>query len=606
MRYGVGIACLVLGCTAPETKTVAPAPPAGPTVEAAHTFLTTAEEQLRQLAVRSNRASWVQANFITHDTELMAAEASEAIISAGVDSALMAATYEGLALSPEDARKLTLLKRALTMPAPKDPAKTAELTRIATSLESTYGKGKWCQQVGGKQTCLALGELEDILAESRDPKRLVDVWAGWRTISPPMRADYQRLVELLNEGARGLGYSDIGTMWRSKYDMEPQAFAAELERVWGQVKPLYDALHCYVRQKLNKQYGDSVVPKEGPMPAHVLGNMWGQQWGNIYPLVAPKTATPTIDLTARLKDKKIDAKELVRIGERFFSSLGFAPLPDTFWERSLFVKPQDRDVVCHASAWDVEDGNDLRIKMCIKVNDEDFYTVHHELGHNYYQRAYTHLPFLFRDSANDGFHEAVGDAVALSVTPKYLVQIGLIDKEPPESGDIALLLKQALDKVAFLPFGLLVDQWRWKVFSGEIGADGYNKGWWDLVRTYQGIVPPVARDESQFDPGAKYHVPANVPYARYFLSHVLQFQFHRSLCELAGSTGPLHRCSIYGNAAAGEKLRAMLAMGQSQPWPEALAALGAGRDIDASAVIDYFAPLKTWLDAENKGATCGW
>jgi peptidyl-dipeptidase A len=387
--------------------------------------------------------------------------------------------------------------------------------------------------------------------------------------------------------------------------MAPDAFAKEVERLWEQLKPFYVSLHAYVRWKLREKYGDA-VPANGPIPAHLLGNIWAQDWSNVYDLVAPKDADPGFDLTKILKAKNPDAKEMVRYGERFFTSLGFAPLPDTFWERSLFTKPRDREVVCHASAWDVDNVNDLRIKMCITPNAEDFSTIHHELGHNFYQRAYNTKPGLFRDSANDGFHEAVGDTIALSITPEYLVKIGLLDKAPDPSKDIGLLLSRALEKIAFLPFGLLIDQWRWKVFSGEITPANYNAGWWDLRTRYQGIAPAVERTEKDFDPGAKYHIPANTPYTRYFLSYILQFQFHKALCEAAGNKGPLYECSVYGNAEAGKRFREMLELGQSQPWQDTLEKLTGTRQMDASAILDYFAPLQAWLAEQNKGQTCGW
>ncbi|MEP0547756.1 MAG: M2 family metallopeptidase [Rhodothermales bacterium] len=578
-------------------------PMAEPTVGDAVAFADSAEAVLYDLGVKAGRAAWVQANFITHDTEIIAAEANENYVAARVALAGEAARFNGLDLPYDVARKLNMLRTSMTMPAPSDPAKTRELTQIAARMESTYGSGEYCPADG---ECQNLGDFEEVIDNSRDPEALEEAWAGWRTISPAMRADYERFVELMNEGARELGYADVGALWRSNYDMPPDAFAAELDRLWDQVRPLYEDLHCYVRAELNAQYGDDVVPLDEPIPAHLLGNMWAQEWGNVYDLVAPGDADPGYDLTALLQQDGYDALKMVRTGEQFFSSLGLDPLPDTFWERSLFTKPADRDVVCHASAWDVDEVDDLRIKMCIEVNAEDFNTVHHELGHNYYQRAYNQLPYLYRNSANDGFHEALGDAVALSITPAYLVDIGLLDAEPSADKDLGLLLRDALDKIAFLPFGLLVDQYRWKVFSGEIGPDAYNAAWWDLREQYQGIQAPVARTEADFDPGAKYHVPANVPYTRYFLARILQFQFHRSLCEAAGYEGPLNRCSIFGNEAAGDRLDAMMQMGAGRPWPEALEALTGSPEMDATAILDYFAPLQTWLDEQNEGRTCGW
>ncbi len=587
-------AAIALACTQAE---------APPTPQEAADFVDRAEAELLKSWIDRERAGWVQVNFITEDTELMSAAASERTIKLAVKLAQEAARFNGLDLDADVARKLDKLKLALTLPAPSDDAETTELTQIAAGMEGAYGRGEYCGEDG---ECRDLAVLSRTMGSSRDADELLDAWRGWRTISPPLRADYQRFAELGNKGAQELGFADLGAMWRSKYDMDPDAFAAELDRLWDQVRPLYDALHCHVRAKLAEAYGEGVVDPAGPIPAHLLGNMWAQSWDNVYALVAPDDVEAGYDLTELLKSKGIDELEMVRYGERFFTSLGFEPLPETFWQRSLFIQPTDHDAVCHASAWDIDWQDDLRIKMCIEINAEDFNTIHHELGHNFYQRAYKHQPPLYTDSANDGFHEAVGDAVALSVTPAYLVELGLLESEPDASADLGLLLRMGLDKVAFLPFGLLVDQWRWQVFSGQITAENYNAGWWRLRQKYQGIAPPVERTESDFDPGAKYHVPANTPYTRYFLAHILQFQFHRALCAAAGYEGRLNRCSIYNSAAAGERLAEMLEMGSSRPWPEALEALTGQKQMDATAILDYFAPLKTWLDEQNAGRTCGW
>jgi len=568
-------------------------------------FLEHVNAEMLRLGNAASRAGWTQATYITPDTETMAAEANEALVNAATGFAKQAAKFGDAKVTPAERRQLDLLRTSLTVAAPVDPKEAEEVTRLLAGLEGAYGRGKYCPSGAQGEDCLDIEEITEILAENRDPRRLQEVWEGWHTISIPMRKDYARFVELSNKGARTLGFADTGAMWRSKYDMPPDAFAGELNRLWEQLQPFYVSLHAYVRSRLREKYG-SIVPEKGPIPAHLLGNLWQQDWSNIYPLVAPAGAGAGVDLTERLKAKKVDALEMVRIGERFFTSLGFAPLPKTFWERSLFVKPRDREVVCHASAWDVDNVNDLRIKMCIDVNAEDFTTIHHELGHNFYQRAYNTLPTLFRDSANDGFHEAVGDTLALSVTPEYLVRIGLLDKAPPATDDIPLLLRAALERLAFLPFGLIVDQWRWQVFDGSVAPANYNRAWWDLKLKYQGVAPSSPRGEDFFDPGAKYHVPANTPYTRYFLAGILQFQFHRALAKEAGCTGPLHRCSIYGSKEAGKKLEAMLKMGASRPWPEALEVLTGQREMDASAMADYFAPLKKWLDEQNKGKAVGW
>jgi peptidyl-dipeptidase A len=600
----LGMFLLILGVMSTlgtDEKVSSPQPP---TVEEAVAFIKNAEARLLELNVLSSRADWVKSTYITEDTEILAAKADERAIAAQVDLAKQATRFDHLKLPADVARKMMLLKVSLVLPTPADPKASAELTDIAARMEGTYGKGKWCPP--GKEKCLDIEDLTRLMATSRDPQELRDAWVGWHQISRPMRKDFARYVELSNQGARELGFPDTGALWRSKYDMPADDFAKELDRLWEQVRPLYVELHAYVRSKLREKYGQQAVPASGPIPADLLGNMWAQSWENIYPLVAPPNADPGYDLTEILKSRNTDALGMVRYGEHFFTSLGFAPLPQTFWERSMFVKPRDREVVCHASAWDVDFSQDLRVKMCIDITAEYFSTIHHELGHNFYQRAYSHQPFLFCDSANDGFHEAIGDTIALSITPQYLVKLGLLDKAPDPSKDLGLLMQRALEKIAFLPFGLLIDQWRWKVFSGQITPQDYNRAWWDLRLKYQGVAPPAPRSEEDFDPGAKYHVPANVPYTRYFLADILQFQFHRALAKTAGCTEALNRCSIYDNKEAGARLAKMLEMGASRPWPEALEALTGQQQMDATAIRDYFAPLEKWLKEQNQGKPVGW
>ena len=572
---------------------------AKPTMTEAEKFIADAEQRLFELNIKYSRADWVKSTFITDDTENLSADANKELIAATTELAETSRRFDAVDLPYDTARKMQLLKLSLTLPAPKDPAERDELTKIAASMEGDYGKDKYCPE-GGKGKCLSLGDMETIMANSRNPEELKRIWLGWHQVSPPYRKNYQRYVELANKGAREMGFKDVGAMWRAKYDMGPDAFAAEMERLWQQVKPLYDLLYSYTRKKLAAEYGREIVPEEGLIPAHLLGNMWAQSWTNVYRLLKPEGGDRGYDLTEILKARNTDPKQMIRYGEGFFTSLGFDQLPATFWERSMLVKPQVREVVCHASAWHVDFEKDVRLKMCIQITEEDFTTIHHELGHNYYQMAYAGQPFLYRDSANDAFHEAIGDTIALSVTPPYLKQIGLIEKVPNQTADIGFLLQRALEKVAFLPFGYLVDQWRWQVFSGAVGPDDYNKAWWDLRAKYQGVAPPAPRSEQDFDAGAKYHVAANTPYARYLLAAILQFQFHRALCRAAGFHGPLYQCSIYGNRAAGEKLKQMLAMGQSKPWPEALKAITGEEKMDATAILDYFAPLKQWLVEQNK------
>ena len=598
LRFGsFALMLFLVGCAGTSSSSFPGAASGGD----AKKFVEEAEATLLKLANEAGQAGWVAANFITQDTEALSALAGERSISAAVKYAKEAAKFDETKQAPDVARKLRILKTGLTLAAPADPKESLEVTQLQTKIEGMYGRGKF--ELQGKT--LNIDDVGRIMGSSRDAKELEAVFEGWQTIARPMRADYQRFVELSNKGAKEIGFADTGAMWRSKYDMPADDFSKELDRLWGQVRPLYEKLHAYTRWKLRAKYGD-VVPDKGPIPAYLLGNVWAQQWGNIYPLLSPPAADPGYDLSTILKQRKTDALAMTRTGEAFFTSLGFAPLPKTFWERSLFVRPRDRDVVCHASAWDVDNVEDLRIKMCIEPTAEDFNTIHHELGHNFYQRAYNKQPFFFRDSANDGFHEAIGDTIALSITPEYLKRIGMITTVPDPSKDLGLLLRQALDKIAFLPFGLLVDQWRWQVFNGQIPAAKYNEGWWTLRAKYQGVAPRAPRGEANFDAGAKYHVPGNTPYTRYFLAHILQFQFHRALAKAAGCTSPLHRCSIYGSKEAGAKLNAMLKLGASRPWQEALEKLTGSKQMDASAIRDYFAPLEKWLDEQNQGKPVGW
>ena len=578
------------------------------TPEGAKQWVAAVEKDLFDFSVDAARTQWVNATYITDDTDALAAKSGAEGTEKSVTYALEAAKYaEVPGLDADVKRKLDILRNGIVLPAPTTEGAADELAEIATGLQSEYGKGKGTldgKPISGSDIEAEMGNLDHTPAEFQE------MWTSWHdNVGAPMKDDYARMVEIANQGAEELGFADVGAMWRSGYDMPADDFTAETERLWQEVKPLYMALHTYVRGRLNAKYGDAVQPKTGPIRADLLGNMWAQEWGNIYPLVAPEGAGDLgYDIGDLLKAKGKGPLDMVRAGEGFYSSLGFEKLPETFWQRSLFTKPADREVVCHASAWDVDNIDDIRIKMCIKVNADDFVTIHHELGHNYYQRAYNQQPYLYLNGANDGFHEAIGDFVALSITPEYLVQIGLLDRKdvPSADKDIGLLLRQAMDKVAFLPFGLLVDKWRWGVFDGSITPANYNQAWVDLKREYQGITPPVERPADAFDPGAKYHIPANTPYMRYFLARILQFQFYKAACEQAGWKGPLHRCSFYGNKQVGEKLNAMLEMGASKPWPDALETFTGSREMSGKAMMEYFAPLKKWLDQQNKGMKAGW
>lgn len=571
----------------------------------ADAFSARVDTELLELYRASETAHWVHETDLTDAHERAAALTDEATMAYLSKTIPRAASYDPSTVDPIVARQLMLLKTSSPLPAPADAALRAELAATATRMGSTYGKGEWCPS--GPESCLDIGEISEKLAASSDPAEQKALVHGWQTIAEPMRADYTRFVELGNQGAREIGFADLGELWRSGYDMPPAELEAEVDRLWGQLAPLYEQLHCNTRAKLSEKYGAEVVPPTGPIPAELFGNLWAQDWSALDELVEPYPDQPSLDVDATLAANRWDAQKMAKTAEGFFVSLGLDPLPTTFWERSMFVQPPDREVVCHASAWDPSWSDDLRIKMCIKPTKEDLVTLHHELGHLYYYHYYKDQPTLFRSGANDGFHEAIGDTIALSITPSYLKQVGLLEtvSESPEAV-INAQMQVALERLAFLPFGLVVDRWRWEVFDGRIPADGYNAGWWRLRTELQGVAPSGPRGETAFDPGAKYHVPANTPYLRYFLAHVLEFQLHRALCEEAGWTGPLHECSVYGSAAAGAKLRALLELGASKPWPDALEAATGQRQLDASALVEYFQPLMGYLEAQNAGRTCGW
>ena len=603
-RLCIAISTLLLSaCQGPSG-----APEMAPPIEDSKAFATRVNRELTEMNRETQAAGWVAQTYITPDSEYLATRAGDRWLAYFSQAAAQARIYEKSPLDAETARTLTLLRLGVSAPAPSDAAKRAELARLLSRMSSAYGEGKGCHTERGKEICRNIDELSEVLATSRDPAALTQAWQDWHGVGRTIRDDYAKFVELANEGARDFGYADLGAYWRSAFDMSPEAFSDELDRLWTQVRPLYLQMHCYTRAKLAKRYGEDAVPAGKPIPAQLLGNLWAQQWNKLYDDVLrpfPKVATASVD--GPLKAQGYDAQRMVRSAEQFYVSLGFDPLPQTFWQRSLFTRPRDREVVCHPSAWHMDAALDLRLKQCITVSQEDLEVVYHELGHLFYGQSYRHQPYLFQGGANDAFHEAIGDTIVLSMTPQYLRKVGL--RPAAAESTEAVINRQmqlASDRVAFLPFGLLVDQWRWKVFSGEVKPADYNAAWWALREKLQGVRAPVARSEADFDPGAKYHVPANSTYAKYFLAAVLQFQLHRALCQTAGHAGPLHECSIFGNAAAGAKLREMLAAGASRPWQETLEKLTGSRDMDASAIVDYFQPLMQWLEKQNAGQQCEW
>ncbi len=625
----LGCAIALASCGGSDQKTTA----GKGTPAEADKFVAELNADIRKMSPYWQAAAWLQQTYITDDSQLINSRANEEYLnwqSRRIEESKRFTGVEGM--SSDTARAIMLLKN-VAAPAPSDPALQGELAKILTKMDANYGSGKWCR---GDNDCLVLDDIEKIIDDpNQTPEARAAAWKGWQETARPIRKDYQRFVELVNQGAKEMGFADAGEVWRGGYDMTPAEFSAETERLWAQVKPLYNELHCFVRTKLNAKYGDAVVTKTGTIPSHLLGNMWAQQWSNIYPLLEPYKGVASLDVTAALKKQRealfnelrktektstpIEFAEvshkadvamsvkMTKVAEDFYVSLGMPKLPESFWKKSMLTRPRDRDVVCHASAWDLNMEGDVRIKQCIEPNEDQLTTIHHELGHIYYDLMYNPLPPMFQGAAHDGFHEAIGDTITLSLTPAHLNKIGLVPPQKPDpKAVINSQMKWALDKIVFLPWGKLVDQWRWKVFSGEIKPDQYNAGWWKLREEYQGVSAPVPRTEEDFDPGAKYHIPGNTPYTRYFLSFILQFQFQKALCEASGHKGPLHECDVYGNKEAGAKYMAMLQAGASKPWPETLEKLTGGKQMDGSALIEYFTPLMGYLKEQNQGQSCGW
>ena len=571
-------------------------------------FLNNIEEENKNDGPVIYSASWISSNFITYDSQKVIADYGTRYTLKSLERSREASSFDDVPTTDEQRRMLNILKSSFVMPPPLNKELASELSSITTSLEAMYGSGEHCYEDG---TCYDLEAFESIIDNSRDPDELLKAWQGWHEIGKPMKPMYIRMVDIGNQGSKDLGYKGLSDLWFSKYDMPAEDFLNETDRVWEEVKPLYDALHCHVRAKLNEHYGDDIVSKSGPLPVHLLGNMWGQSWSNIYDLVyTEESQQDSINVTKIIEEKGLDEIDMVKYAEDFFLSIGFEPLPDTFWERSLFVKPRDRSVVCHASAWNLDPANnDLRIKMCIEKNEEDFVTIHHELGHIFYYQAYNHLPTLFQGGANDGFHEAFGDLLTLSITPDYLTQIDFITEEEAsvaKEDPIGLLMKQALDGVVVVPWALMLDKWRSGVFNGEIDETNLNSSWWELREYYQGINTSTERSEDYFDPGAKYHIPGNTPYTRYYLARIMQYQFHEALCNEIEFDGLLHECSIYGSEKAGDKIISTMAMGESLPWQDAFENLTNSRQLSGKSILNYYAPLKDWLDEQNKNRTCGW
>ncbi|XP_035508344.1 angiotensin-converting enzyme 2 [Morone saxatilis] len=501
------------------------------------------------------------------------------------------------------------------------PDKAAHLNKVMSEMSTIYSTATVCL-IDDPLNCQTLEPgLEHVMANSENYTERLHVWEGWRReVGKRMRPLYEDYVDLKNEASKLNGFEDYGAYWRYNYetiedDIQYKYTRDELmedvRSTYKQILPLYKELHAYVRARLMEVYPGH-IDSEGPLPAHLLGDMWGRFWTNLYPLSTPYPNKTDIDVTKTMVEKGWNETRLFKEAEKFFMSVGLYEMFPNFWENSMLVKPDDgRKVVCHPTAWDMGNRMDFRIKMCTKVNMDDFLTVHHEMGHNQYQMAYRNLSYLLRDGANEGFHEAVGEIMSLSAaTPKHLQSLNLLpanftyDKET----EINFLLKQALTIVATLPFTYMLEEWRWQVFAGNITKDEWMERWWEMKRELVGVVEPVPRDETYCDPPALFHVSGDYSFIRYFTRTIYQFQFQKALCIAAGHTDALSSCDITGSKEAGTKLRNMLELGRSQSWTRALHTISGDDRMDARPLLEYFQKLHDWLKVENTkhNRTVGW
>ncbi|XP_053696511.1 angiotensin-converting enzyme [Sabethes cyaneus] len=492
-------------------------------------------------------------------------------------------------------------------PSALPPDQLDRYNRIVNDMLTIFNGAQICAYERPFECGLRLQpHLKDIMAKSRDWNELQYTWLEWRRKSGRhMRELFEQLVDLTNEAARVNNFTDGAAYWQFPY--ESRDFREEMEQVWKEILPLYEMIHAYVRRKLREFYGPDKISRDVPLPDHILGDMYGQSWNNILDVLIPYPGRSYLEVTPEMHKQGYNPLVMFQIADEFFVSMNMTAMPPDFWLTSVLTQPPDRPVLCTPSSWDFCNGKDYRIKMCTTVSHKDFITVHHELAHVQYFLNYRNNPKVFRDGANPGFHEAIGDAVTLSVAaPKHLQNLGLVQKNVDDTAhDINFLFSLALEKVVFLPFALAMDAWRYDIFEKRIRKEQYNCHWWLLREQYGGVKPPVLRSELDFDPGAKYHVAANIPYIKYFFSNVLQFQIHRAMCSASRQydpldpNKPLHKCDIYRQPAAGNILKQLMERGASEPWQQVLQeVIGEGR-LDGTALREYFRPLEEWLRNEN-------
>ncbi|XP_025976569.2 angiotensin-converting enzyme 2 [Dromaius novaehollandiae] len=585
--------------------------------EQAQIFLTEFNIKAEDISYESSLASWNYNTNITEETSMKMNEA-DAKWSAFYDEASRNASNFPLANITDDLIRLQIQSLQDRGSSVLSSEKYTRLSTVLNTMSTIYSTGTVCKP-SDPFNCLVLEPgLDAIMADSTDYHERLWAWEGWRAdVGRLMRPLYEEYVDLKNEAAKLNGYSDYGDYWRANYEADyPEAYKysrdqliEDVEKTFEQIKPLYEQLHAYVRHRLEQFYGPELISSTGCIPAHLLGDMWGRFWTNLYALTVPYPAKPNIDVTSAMVENNWDVLKIFKTAEAFFASVGLYNMTEGFWNNSMLTEPTDnRKVVCHPTAWDMGK-EDYRIKMCTKVTMDDFLTAHHEMGHIEYDMAYSHLPYLLRSGANEGFHEAVGEIMSLSAaTPQHLKSLGLLEPTFQEDAEteINFLLKQALTIVGTMPFTYMLEKWRWMMFNGKITKQEWMKRWWEMKREIVGVVEPVLHDETYCDPAALFHVANDYSFIRYYTRTIYQFQFQEALCKAAEHTGPLHTCDITNSTAAGQNLRQMLELGRSKPWTQALESITGEKYMNATPLLNYFEPLFNWLQKNNSGRSVGW
>ena len=571
---------------------------AGKTGQEADKFITAYTDQFVKLYYQSAQAEW------RSNTHIVEGDSSNRIATQQANEAL--ASFTGSKENIEKAREFLSKKDQLSeiqvkqlerilYAAANNPQTVPELVekRIkaeAEQVEKLYG---FNFSLRGKD--ISPNDMDEILRTSSDPDERLAVWTASKEVGKDLKSGLADLKELRNKTVQALGYDDYFAYQVSDYGMSTAEMMALNQRLVSELLPLYRELHTYARYELAKRYGVKEVPDM--LPAHWLPNRWGQDWNAMVNVEG-------VDLDGALSDKP--REWLMEQGERFYKSLGFGPLPASYWEKSsLYPLPEDAGYKKnnHASAWHMDLQEDVRCLMSIVPNRDMYETVHHELGHIYYFMAYTNpnVPPLLREGANRAYHEGIGSLMGLAAMQKpFLAGLELIP-ESAGSDDMQSLLKEALNYVVFIPWSAgVMTEFEHDLYATDLSADQYTARWWDLKKKYQGIVAPNERGPEYCDPASKTHINNDAAqYYDYALSFVLLFQLHDHIAGKILHQDP-RATNYYGSKEVGTFLQGILEKGASGDWRKMLKEK-TGEDLSARAMLSYFEPLMGYLKEQNKG-----